>query len=252
MAYWPEVVDCPATTLLRRRSPRYTLHSLAYVRIDEGNGGIVRDLTERGVAIQAVGALRSGQQVKLNFDLLSPRVRVEASARVVWADPSGQAGIEFVGLPHRTQRAVRDWLLFQLLSSAVISGRGSILSPEEPLIVSAAARPPIFVEPSPQHDFETQPVRWGWFSLGARNFSIFVDALILLCAVSLFAISSLVVMGEVPPWPLAILLVLTSSTILVAVYGLLFSDFLCGPSIGRRLARLAVADSVRDEPQRFR
>src|SRR5215813_13288136 len=113
----------------RRRCPRHALRSLAYVTLDQGNGGIIRDLTDSGIAVQAVGALRAHQEVRLRFDLLSPRVRVETCGRVAWADPSGQAGIEFYEITPRTRRALRDWLLTQMLSAAALTGRDSIFAP---------------------------------------------------------------------------------------------------------------------------
>src|SRR5438094_9196663 len=112
----------------RRRCPRQTLRTLAYVNLDQGNGGIIRDLTDSGIAVHAVAALRPEQEVSLRFDLLSPRVRVETRGRVAWADPSGQAGIDFIGASPRVRRALRDWLLTQMLASAAISGRDSIFS----------------------------------------------------------------------------------------------------------------------------
>src|SRR5262249_2959660 len=116
--------EAPAATLQamprRRRCPRQTVRTLAYVNLNDGNGGIIRDLTECGVAVQAVAALRPEQEVNVRFDLLSPRVRVEARGRVAWADPGGQAGIELTALSPRARRALRDWLLTQMLSSAAI------------------------------------------------------------------------------------------------------------------------------------
>ena len=54
---------------------RHPIHSLVYVTLDEGNGGIIRNLSQSGAAIQAVGALRQGQSIRMRFDLLNPRSR---------------------------------------------------------------------------------------------------------------------------------------------------------------------------------
>src|SRR5206468_10430376 len=108
MAYCVDVAYPEAALAPRRRQyPRYTLRSLSYVKLDQGNGGIVRDLTETGIAIQAVAAMQPGQEVNLRFDLLSPRVRVETRGRVAWADVNGQSGIQFDVLPPRMRRAIR-------------------------------------------------------------------------------------------------------------------------------------------------
>jgi PilZ domain len=256
MAYCPEAVELEAQLHPRRRRyPRQALRSLAYVRLDQVNGGIIRDLTESGMAIQAVGHLQPGQELDLRFELISPRVRVDVRGRIAWADSSGQSGIQFVGLTPRMQRALRDWLLIQMLSAAAVSGRDSMFSPGEmELTFSAPARATIVVEPQPVADeMEMLSVECGFFSLSAHSFSIFVDALVLLCAVLVFAISSIAVMGSVPEWPLAAALLLTTSTIFVAVYQVLFSDLLCGATPGRRLARLASNPAGgEEEAQRFR
>src|SRR5260370_37372159 len=116
MAYCPEAVELEAQVHpRRRRHPRQALRSLAYVTLDQANGGIIRDLTESGMAIQAVGRLQAGQELDLRFDLISPRVRVDARGRVAWADSGGQAGIQFLGVTPRVQRGLREWLLIQML-----------------------------------------------------------------------------------------------------------------------------------------
>src|SRR5262245_45618309 len=110
MAYCPPIAELDSQSYPhRRRQSRYALRSLCYVKLDNANGGIVRDLTESGIAIQAVAPLHCGREIKISFDLLSPRVRVEALGRVAWADSGGQAGIEFSGLALRTRRTLRDW-----------------------------------------------------------------------------------------------------------------------------------------------
>ncbi len=206
------------------------------------------------MAIQAVAPLQPNQQLNLRFELLSPRVRIDAQGRVAWANSSGQGGVQFLDLTPRAQRSLRDWLLIQMFSAAAISGRDSIFSAlESELTFSADARPAIVVEPPVAEDYESPRVTWGLFSLTARSFSIFVDTLVLLCAVLLFSISSIAVMGALPAWPLAIALLLTASTIFVAVYQVLFSDFLCGATPGRRLALLAsYPPGQEEEAQRFR
>jgi hypothetical protein len=259
MPYCAELAETTTqVTPRRRRCPRQTLRSLAYVTLDLGNGGIIRDLTESGIAVQAVAALRPDQEVSLRFDLLSPRVRVETRGRVAWADPTGQAGIEFVGASPRARRALRDWLLVQMFSSAAVSGRDSIFAAtrENELTFSPIPQAAILVQPEPMELAEalaTSRIAWAWFRFSERTFSMLVDGLVLLCAVLLFSISSIFVMGGVPAWPLAGALLLTTATIFLAVYQILFSDFLCGATPGARLARLAIIGPGEEgQDQRFR
>ena len=261
MGYWPEVLESEAEVRpLRRQRPRHTVRTLAYVKLDQGNGGIIRDLTESGMAVQAVARLRADQDVALSFDLMAPKVHIEARGRVAWADASGQAGIQFLDLTPRGRRTLCDWLLLQMFATAAASGRHSIFAtePDRELMFSAAARPAIVVGPEVPlfaEELELPRFAWGWFSVSVRSFSIFVDALVLLCAVMLFSIASIAAMGGVPVWPLAVTLFLTSATIFVAVYQMLFSTLLRGATPGRRLALLAAVQSHSgqdEEAQRFR
>jgi len=252
--------EAPAATLQaiprRRRCPRQALRTLAYVNLNDGNGGIIRDLTECGVAVQAVAALRPEQEVNVRVDLLSPRVRVEARGRVAWADPGGQAGIELTALSPRARRALRDWLLTQMLSSAAMSGRDSIFSLDQAdeLTFSPVPQAPIVLQAQEIAEASSATgVEWAWFTFSEHSFAMLVDGLILLCAVLIFSISSIAIMNGVPARPIALALLLTSATIFFALYQILFSDFLFGATPGARLARMA-ADGRADEEQdqRFR
>ncbi|MGB6330448.1 MAG: PilZ domain-containing protein, partial [Candidatus Sulfotelmatobacter sp.] len=96
---------------------RHELRTLTYVTLDEANGGIIRNLSHEGVAVQAVAPLHLQQRVRLHFDLRSPRVRVETSGEVCWARSSGQCGIRFVDLPARTGHQINEWIFSNLLDA---------------------------------------------------------------------------------------------------------------------------------------
>ena len=69
----------------------------------------------------------------------------------------------------------------------------------------------------------------------------------------LVTVVAIAVMGGLPAWPLTAALFLTTSTIFAAVYQVLFSDFLCGATPGKRLAMLASAQpDLEGEDPRFR
>ncbi len=101
----------------QRAHYRHELRTLTYVTLDEANGGIIRNLNREGVAVQAVGALRQQQRVRLRFELRFPRVRVEAYGQVTWASSSGQCGIRFVDLPARTSLQIDQWIFSNLLDA---------------------------------------------------------------------------------------------------------------------------------------
>jgi hypothetical protein len=249
---------------LRRRHPRSTLRSLAYVKLDHSNGGIIRDLTESGMAIHAVAPLHPDEAVNVVFELPAPRVRVNVKGRVAWSDSAGQAGIQFYDFIPQSRRALRDWLLIQIFATAAASGPGSIFAPAlqngagniSPRLSFSAASPAAIafgVDAQAARDRDSPRVRWGLFSLPASRFSLYVDTLVVLCAILLFSITSIAIMGGLPAWPLATALFVTASTIFAAVYQLLFSDLVCGATPGKRLALLAVPASVQeDQAHRFR
>lgn len=97
---------------------RYGVRTLIYVNLDHGNGGILLNLTRTGVAVQSVASVRIGQQLRLRFDLLAPRVRVNACGEVVWATSSGRCGIRFLDLASDTARELDEWTFAKLLEGA--------------------------------------------------------------------------------------------------------------------------------------
>jgi PilZ domain len=97
---------------------RHAARTLTYVTLDQGNGGILLNLTRNGVAVQSVAAVRKGQQVQVRFDLLAPRVRVNARGEVVWATSSGRCGIRFLDLPRQTTHQLDEWTFAKLLEGA--------------------------------------------------------------------------------------------------------------------------------------
>jgi hypothetical protein len=153
---------------------RHELRTLTYVTLDDANGGIIRNLSHEGVAVQAVATLRPQQRVRLRFELRFPRLRVETVGQVSWATPSGQCGIRFVGLPARTRQQINEWIFSNLLDAiareaahprsmfgaSVVSiaregkvceenvREGSAAEENDGLTLSAAPRPAIRMEPS--------------------------------------------------------------------------------------------------------
>jgi PilZ domain/RDD family len=100
-----------------RAHHRHDLRALTYVVLDDANGGIVRNLSHQGAAVQAVAALRSQQIVRLRFELRRPRLRVEARGRVVWSNTSGQCGVRFLDLSPQVVRQINEWIFANLLES---------------------------------------------------------------------------------------------------------------------------------------
>lgn len=263
-------VESPVLAAEPTREPRrhrLPMQTLTYVNLDHANGGIIRNLTPSGMAVQAVSPLRADQSVHVRFELLGPRLRIETAGRVAWADSAGRAGIEFLNLSRRSARLLKDWLFTQLLAGAQLASRPDSMfrrdiSPGAPgLLFSAAARPAIALRPNEiklqSAVFAEEPqllqIPWCPIPVAVSIFSRSVDGLILASAVLLFSLVSLAMTQLLPAWPLAFALVLVSGTLFSGAYWMLFS-FWMGTTPGAHLAHLAGAQSQSQEEEqpRFR
>lgn len=264
----------PSSTRNRRQHYRQAVSSLAYVRLDHANGGIIRDLSESGMAVQAVTCLQAGQVLHLRFELLKPKVRIEARGQVAWADASGQAGLRFLDLPARMRHLVKDWILTELfaVASELAQARAPIFGVADEefdgLIVSPAPVPAIRMAEaeirSAAMDVDAQdgtlgmPVRLSWWpgDISQRSFAGFVDSLIVIAAVLLFSVIAVGTAGIFPSWSLALPVAIVALLAFGGMYRYLCAT-LAGMTVGRRLARLAAEDmhwgrKTEEDAPRFR
>jgi len=219
----------------RRRHYRQKVRNLAYISWDSSSRGVLRDLSQSGAAVQVLGPLHLNQQMHLRLDLSNPRTRVEGQGRVVWTDSLGQAGLEFLDVPQRSHRLLKDWLLTQVLADA----HRAAGDPAAGLLFSFTSRPTIRLEPA-----KSQPhLQLLWFRVRADRFARFVDCVALLCAVLLFNVMALSMTDTLPSWPVAVALVLAVTTVFAGLYWFLFSKWF-GITPGHRLAELASHERV--------
>jgi hypothetical protein len=255
----------------QRRPYRQKIRTLAHVNVDAATRAILRDLSEFGIAMQTVIPLTLNQQVHLRFELLSPRVRIEAVGRVVWTDVWGQAGVQFLDLPERSARLLKEWIFTQILSAAYlfspwesVAVEGNRVEGTNELLFSASPRPAIRLEPYPTSlpalsEAHPRDLRLLWcpVPISPSALSKLVDALILLSAVLLFAVMSIAIINVLPIWPVTLALAIGVTAIFVAVYWFLFA-FWIGSTPGGHLARLACSEwrnvrcSEEEDPARFR
>jgi PilZ domain len=248
----------------RRHHYRHQIQSLAYLNLDQSNGGIIRNLGGAGIAVQAVAPLNIDQRVFLRFDLANPRIRIEGTGRVAWADPTGQAGIEFLALSQRCRRGLKEWIFIQLLTAAQATADLNFLytGDTEELLFSRVSRPAIRFETSYrtvalaiEKDQRTRPFELPWFpfAVSAQALSHVVDVLILLSAVLLFAVICIAMIGVVPSWPIVLMLGLGVSGVFAVLYRFLFL-FWIGGTPGDFLAGLTndTLAHLEDDRPRFR
>jgi hypothetical protein len=245
---------------------RHELRTLTYVTLDGGNGGIVRNLSHEGMAVQAVARLRPEQRVRVRFELKFPRLRVEAHGTVTWSSSSGQCGIRFADLPARTRHQIDEWIFSNLLDSLAREAARprSIFGPsvvpitageQDGLILSAESRPAIRLEPTfvvrrgedaTLHDRENyfadaghMPAEYlNWLSrpLSARTLAWMVDALVVVAGLLLFAVVFLSIAHELPRWQLTLGAAVAAALFVCTTYWTLFAVF-GGTSLGVRLTR---------------
>jgi hypothetical protein len=110
----------PSLARPARARHRHELRTLTYVTLDQANGGIVRNLTHDGIAVQAVAAVRPRQQLRVRFELRYPRLCVETRGEVVWSTFSGQCGIRFVDPAPNLVRQIDEWIFGDLLQGLAI------------------------------------------------------------------------------------------------------------------------------------
>ncbi len=252
----------------QRRHYRHQLQSLAYLSLDQSNGGIIRNLGDAGIAVQSVAPLRVDQRVFLRFGLSNPRARVEGTGRVTWIDPVGQAGIEFLALSQRSRRGLKEWIFIQLLTAAQATADSNFACNGDTadLLFSSTSRPAIRLEArgrtaSPaiqKKDGLLRPLHLPGFpfAVSALVLSRLVDSLIVLSAVLLFAVICIAMIGAVPAWPVALILGCAVSAVFAILYRFLFS-FWIGCTPGSYVARIT-GDALNrvhqeaDERPRFR
>ena len=256
---------------------RHGLRTLTYVTLDQANGGVVRNLSDQGVGIQAVVPPQRQQSVRLRFELRHPNVTVDAHGEVTWVTSSGQCGVRFVDLSPRARRQINQWIFGSLLDFLPqdAGGTASILAPSpvsdglkesDGLIVSALPRPVIQLGSKADATFERklEPVRMptaerpvifdpensrdreqsqDWFSqpLSGRTVRLLVDSLVVIAGLLLFSLVFLATARELPRWSVTIGSLVLAGAFVSTAYWTLLSLF-GESSLGERVARLATRD----------
>ena len=130
MSHMTLCVDNSVPPKDRRVGVRYPLGALAYLDIGADNGGIVLNVSEAGLALQAVGPLEQQKEVSLRIQLPHSEKRIETAARIVWLSKSNrQAGVRFVAMTPAARAQIQQWMDSQPVSD--ISEEGSTDHPTE-------------------------------------------------------------------------------------------------------------------------
>jgi len=245
----------------RRLHYRHQIQSLVYVNMEQGNGAIIRNLSQDGAAIQAVAPLQRDQVLRVRFDLLSPKTRVDVNAQVTWCNQAGQAGLRFIDMASQMRRQLNDWIFFNILRR-IEQLFPAMLWPREgaDLVLSTLGRSPIRLpNTAPAASVPSLAVSlWNFWKqpLSARAVARLMDALVLFSAVMMFLFFFLMVAQSLPSWPITVGLAIGVCGFFAALYHYLFAAVGCGTA-GIRWAKLAIEEDqsatlVNESETRFR
>jgi protein TonB len=107
----------------RRHHARQSPHSLSYVHLDETNGGILINLSEGGLAVQAAMSVMEDSLPRVRLQTPRSTGWLEASARVIWtSDSRRMVGIQFIEFPSDFRKHLRDWLAAEAVGESYSGG----------------------------------------------------------------------------------------------------------------------------------
>jgi hypothetical protein len=230
-----------------RSSYRHKIAGLSYVNLDQYNGGILRDVSPAGIAIQAVTPLDPLSPVYVRFELFHPRTRIEAAGRVVWSNRAGEAGIQFTGLGPSAHKSLTEWMFSQLLSA----------STDRSLFQAAAAQQFHSTPRLSSKSDSTRPLWIPWWPvpISAGMLGKTIDSLLILCSVLVFCLIFISVTQVFPSWWISLPVCSAAGMFFSVFYWSLFSRWGTGTP-GALLAGVALRSNqnttkINDAP-RFR
>jgi cell division septation protein DedD len=100
----------PAGTSERRLHPRKPLW-FPRIQLGDQNGGIILNISERGLAMMVVRSLADNPLRQMRFQLSETSAWLETQGRIAWISSSKTtAGVEFVDLPNEEHIRIMKWI----------------------------------------------------------------------------------------------------------------------------------------------
>lgn len=93
----------------RRHDPRTTIERLAYIQIEPNNGGIVLNVSPKGLCFHSIAPVeRNGE---MRFSILDHNRRIDAKGTLAWTDELNKvAGVRFTTLTSEVRDQVETWI----------------------------------------------------------------------------------------------------------------------------------------------
>jgi PilZ domain-containing protein/TonB-like protein len=127
----------------RRARVRRSPSGVAYLEVGEGNGGIVLNVSETGMAVAAAQSFVETQIPSLTFRLPQLDRTFQASGEIMWRSESQKsAGIRFTNLPEPDRAQIRNWIRAEIVAA-------ELQTPQAPERARAAAKS-VLIMPSPR------------------------------------------------------------------------------------------------------
>jgi len=159
----------------RRRTPRTKLEALAYVNFEPDNGGIVLDISEKGLCFRAVAPVEPDDVIRFWFS--AEGNRIEAEGRLAWVDENGKrGGVQFNPLSVEAKRKIHNWIA---QSTVLPAGGRKFAAPAPPSMVAPVSASHAVVRSSAStkatvdrstlnvlSQWLRAPIRWVEFSRG--------------------------------------------------------------------------------------
>jgi periplasmic protein TonB len=99
----------------RRSHRRRRVLSLEYIDLGSFNGGILLNLSEGGMYVQAVAGLSDDDLPEISFRLPDSTYVVKTNAQIAWTGESRKdAGIQFLNLAEEARLKIREWVALEL------------------------------------------------------------------------------------------------------------------------------------------
>jgi cell division protein FtsN len=93
----------------RRQTTRTTINGLGYVNFEEGNGGIVLNVSEGGLCFHSVARIQQNGTIRFWFP--ERNHRIEAEGELAWVDGTQKTGgLRFTALPADGREQIRNWI----------------------------------------------------------------------------------------------------------------------------------------------
>lgn len=106
------------------------MDSLTCVELGEGNGGIVTNISQTGLALTAAMGLPAESLTRLRIQLPRSRESLDVYGQLRWRSESRRkAGFQFVDLTEQDRRRIEEWIFGESSPQATHSGKTAILEP---------------------------------------------------------------------------------------------------------------------------